>query len=47
MADVVRFENSDWTLELNYQPVAGGGSCAPGCHEPFTYQRGDDQKGEP
>ena len=28
-----------WGLPINYTKTATGGSCAPGCHQPFKYDR--------
>lgn len=28
-----------WQLPINFKPSENGGSCAPGCHEPQTYDR--------
>ncbi len=40
MASEVPFEGSRWSMPINFTKVQGGGSCAPGCHEPKTYRRG-------
>lgn len=37
MANQVTF--GQWKLPINYQPTPTGGSCAPGCHKPETYNR--------
>jgi predicted CXXCH cytochrome family protein len=37
--EAVPFGNSGWMLRLNYEQTANGGSCAPGCHTPKTYNR--------
>lgn len=29
----------DWQIPVRFQPTATGGSCAPGCHRPFGYDR--------
>lgn len=29
-----------WKLPIGFTPTPTGGSCAPGCHKPFTYKRG-------
>lgn len=28
-----------WNIPLNYQPLPKGGSCRPGCHRPYGYNR--------
>lgn len=28
-----------WDIPMNFEKTAAGGSCAPGCHKPFTYNR--------
>ncbi len=28
-----------WELPVGYKPTENGGSCAPGCHKPFEYNR--------
>lgn len=28
-----------WRIPLNYQPTASGGSCLPGCHKTYRYDR--------
>lgn len=38
MADSVAF--GQWQLPINFTKTAAGGSCAPGCHKPQTYDRG-------
>jgi hypothetical protein len=30
----------DWQLPTRWQQQPTGGTCAPGCHRPFTYSRG-------
>lgn len=37
IADKVTF--GEWTLPINYNKTASGGSCAPGCHRPAQYDR--------
>ncbi|QEM66772.1 cytochrome C [Geobacter sp. FeAm09] len=29
----------DWKIPINFKLTATGGSCSPGCHRPFTYDR--------
>lgn len=38
IAESVAFGN--WPLPINFKPTPTGGSCAPGCHKPQTYDRG-------
>jgi predicted CXXCH cytochrome family protein len=40
MAASVPFEGSRWAMPIGYERGDDGGRCAPGCHEPKTYQRG-------
>ncbi len=42
--EAVPFGSSGWMLEINFQPNAEGGSCAPGCHTQKSYVRGDSVK---
>lgn len=37
--DAVPFGNSNWMLEINFEKRDTGGSCAPACHKPQTYDR--------
>jgi hypothetical protein len=37
--DAVPFGNSGWMLKINFEQTPNGGSCAPGCHAPKTYDR--------
>jgi Zn-finger protein len=37
IADSVSF--GEWKLPINYQKTDTGGSCAPGCHKPASYDR--------
>jgi predicted CXXCH cytochrome family protein len=37
--DSVPFGNSGWMLDINFEQTINGGSCAPGCHTPKTYNR--------
>lgn len=39
MASEVPFERSEWAMPIGFQKSATGGSCAPGCHQPRTYDR--------
>jgi predicted CXXCH cytochrome family protein len=39
MASAVAFERSDWVMPIGFEKRANGGSCAPGCHAPRTYDR--------
>lgn len=38
--DSVPFGTRGWALEIRFQVTETGGSCAPGCHAPQTYDRG-------
>jgi predicted CXXCH cytochrome family protein len=29
----------DWKVQIRFSQTATGGSCAPGCHRPFNYDR--------
>jgi len=29
----------EWKIPINFKSTATGGSCAPGCHKPFSYDR--------
>jgi len=29
----------NWQMPINYKPTSTGGSCAPGCHKEFSYDR--------
>ncbi len=40
IADAVPF--GKWKLPLNFQVIPDGGRCAPGCHTPKEYLRGDN-----
>ena len=37
MASTIKFGN--WRMDMNFQISEKGGSCAPGCHRPQTYNR--------
>jgi predicted CXXCH cytochrome family protein len=37
ICDTVTYGN--WQLPINFKPIEGGGSCAPGCHRAQTYTR--------
>jgi predicted CXXCH cytochrome family protein len=39
MAETVPFEGSGWAMPIGFQPNETGGSCAPGCHAPMSYDR--------
>lgn len=39
IAASVPFEGSQWAMPIRFQKTSDGGRCAPGCHEPKTYQR--------
>lgn len=39
MASSVPFEGSQWAMPMKFNRSTEGGSCAPGCHEPKTYDR--------
>lgn len=39
MAEGVPFEGSNWAMPIRFERQASGGSCAPGCHQPMTYDR--------
>ncbi len=40
LSEAVLFEGSSWAMPLAFTPTTTGGSCAPGCHRPMSYQRG-------
>lgn len=40
--DAVPFGSENWMLEINFAKSDTGGTCAPACHKPATYSRGDD-----
>ena len=37
MRDSVPYGN--WTMPINFKRTETGGSCAPGCHKAFAYDR--------
>jgi hypothetical protein len=37
--DSVPFGPGGWELPIGYEKTATGGSCAPGCHSAYTYDR--------
>lgn len=37
----VPFGSSGWMLEINFEALPDGGTCAPGCHVERTYARGE------
>lgn len=39
MASEVPFEGSNWSMPIKFEQKPSGGSCAPGCHTPQTYDR--------
>ncbi len=39
MRTAVPFGAGRWTYEINFQALPQGGSCAPGCHAPVSYDR--------
>ena len=39
MATSVPFEGGGWTMPINFKKMPSGGSCAPGCHQAYTYDR--------
>jgi predicted CXXCH cytochrome family protein len=41
MADAAPFEGSDWDAPIGFTLTERGGSCAPGCHVPMSYDRGE------
>lgn len=43
LADKVTF--GEWQLPVNYKKSEYGGSCAPGCHKPATYDRRGSEEG--
>ena len=45
VADSVPFDGSQWAMPIGFEKTDGGGSCAPGCHEPRGYSR--DPSDEP
>jgi predicted CXXCH cytochrome family protein len=34
----------DWTIPVSFKITSSGGSCAPGCHRPFKYDRNKPEK---
>ncbi len=40
MAESSRYEGSSWKMPLGFVMTERGGRCAPGCHEPMSYDRG-------
>lgn len=47
MRDSVPYGREGWALEIGFSPTPAGGSCAPGCHQPETYDRGPDGRPAP
>ncbi|MHC4908966.1 MAG: cytochrome c3 family protein [Planctomycetota bacterium] len=39
IAEAVPFGNSNWPLPIGFEMRDTGGSCAPGCHKPMSYDR--------
>lgn len=39
MAKDVPFEGGGWALPINFKKSSTGGGCAPGCHQPYEYDR--------
>jgi predicted CXXCH cytochrome family protein len=39
MATEVPFEGSQWAMPIQFVKSPQGGSCAPGCHQPVSYDR--------
>jgi predicted CXXCH cytochrome family protein len=39
MARDVPFEGGGWALPINFRKTPTGGGCAPGCHQPYEYDR--------
>lgn len=39
MAEATPFEGGGWAVPVGFRKTATGGSCAPGCHMPYTYDR--------
>lgn len=46
IAEQVAYQESQWMMEMNFKLQDDGGSCAPGCHEPLTYVRGQGRPAE-
>jgi len=45
MATDVPFEGSNWAMPIQFKQTPTGGSCSPGCHEPYTYRRDKEEGG--
>ena len=45
--DSVPFGEGGWELPIGFERRANGGSCAPGCHTPYAYDRVDPVPYEP
>ncbi len=43
MRDAVPFGPQGWEIEINHTKLPRGGSCAPGCHEGRSYNRGEGE----
>lgn len=39
VADAVPFEGGGWALPIRFKRTTTGGGCAPGCHQPYDYDR--------
>lgn len=39
IADAVPFEGGGWAMPIRFKKSATGGGCAPGCHQPYDYDR--------
>lgn len=46
MAEAVAYQGSDWLMPMAFALTDDGGSCAPGCHEPLSYSRGEQRDAE-
>lgn len=44
IASEVPFENSQWSMPIDFKKTATGGSCSPGCHAPMSYDRDEPVK---
>ena len=39
IVESVQYQGSEWAMPMNFEITAAGGRCAPGCHEPLSYDR--------
>lgn len=39
IAEKVPFDQGKWEMPIGFERTSTGGSCAPGCHQPFAYDR--------